>query len=362
MKRISLVWIVLTNSFLAQLMLFVPAKCVNGNNEYKAEVGQFLRSVPSSTFIIRWAFRECAQHYFEPDGKATTLQEKLCPVHFDPSAVQPGDIIFARVPGLFFEHAHSKIKSPYILITHGDVDDAYKNEHAHYLNDKKVLAWFGIHPGTYHHPKFVPIPIGVIGLKAFYDKRDDMDAYFEKLRAVPKNNLLAMNFAAHTHAERKTVQCIFEAQPFCCKFDETHPTMDYLAEMATCKFTLSPRGAGIDCYRTWEALLVGSIPIVRSSQLNILYKDLPIVVVSNWNQVTQEFLERKYQEITSKQYSMKKLYFEYWHARIKAVQQSFLKSFRKTKERQTQYDDIDSEFKAQLVELSARWATDKVVQ
>lgn len=341
-------------TFFFPLMLFATAEITQRSSAFGAQ------DLPSSTFIIRWAFRECAQHHFEPDGKALTLKEKLSPVQFDPSKVQPGDLVFARVPGLFFELMHPKINNPYILITHGDVDDAYKDEYTRYLNDKKLLAWFGIHPGVHYHPKFFTIPIGVIGLKAFYDKRDHMHAYFTKLRAVPKNNFLAMNFTDRTHAERKMVKCLFESQPFCSKFDETAPTMDYLAQMATCKFTLSPRGSAIDCYRTWEALLVGSIPVVRSSQLNVLYQNLPIVVVESWDQVTKEFLEQQYQEITSRQYSLEKLCFDYWYARIKAVQQSFLKKYRNTQNIQELYNQDDSEFVAQLVQVSTCWAEDKI--
>ena len=45
--------------------------------------------------------------------------------------------------------------------------------------------------------------------------------------------------------------------------------------MAKAKFALSPGGTGPDTYRTWEALLVGTIPIVKTSQLDNLYSDLP---------------------------------------------------------------------------------------
>ena len=44
------------------------------------------------------------------------------------------------------------------------------------------------------------------------------------------------------------------------------------------KFILSPPGAGFDCHRTWEALYLGAIPIVKTSSLDPLYKDLPVVI------------------------------------------------------------------------------------
>ena len=42
----------------------------------------------------------------------------------------------------------------------------------------------------------------------------------------------------------------------------------YYIHIARSKFVLSPPGLGMDCYRTWEALYLGSIPIVLNSSLH----------------------------------------------------------------------------------------------
>lgn len=38
---------------------------------------------------------------------------------------------------------------------------------------------------------------------------------------------------------------------------------DYLANLARFQYAISPPGAGVDCHRTWEALAMGCVPIVR---------------------------------------------------------------------------------------------------
>ena len=43
------------------------------------------------------------------------------------------------------------------------------------------------------------------------------------------------------------------------------PWPRYLEELASSYFCVSPFGIGIDCVRTWEALLVRTIPVVRRS-------------------------------------------------------------------------------------------------
>ena len=48
-------------------------------------------------------------------------------------------------------------------------------------------------------------------------------------------------------------------------------------------FELSPSGNGLDCHRTYEAIILNTIPIVRSNTLDPIYKehDLPVVIVLN---------------------------------------------------------------------------------
>ena len=55
-------------------------------------------------------------------------------------------------------------------------------------------------------------------------------------------------------------------------------------------FVLSPFGNGMDCHRTWEALLCGCIPIVRSSVFDELFEGLPVLIVDKWEDVSLRLL------------------------------------------------------------------------
>lgn len=57
-------------------------------------------------------------------------------------------------------------------------------------------------------------------------------------------------------------------------------------------FVISPHGSGLDCYRTWEALWMGAIPIVKRSPIDYLYRDLPVVILDDWRQITPAQLVR----------------------------------------------------------------------
>jgi hypothetical protein len=57
-------------------------------------------------------------------------------------------------------------------------------------------------------------------------------------------------------------------------------------------FVVSPHGRGYDCYRTWEAILMGAIPIVKRSPIDAVYEGFPVVIVDDWAEITPRNLER----------------------------------------------------------------------
>ena len=90
-----------------------------------------------------------------------------------------------------------------------------------------------------------------------------------------------------------------------------------LLDLASSKFVLCPRGNGLDCHRTWECLLMGAIPIVKTSPLDPLFEDLPVLIVRNWEDISEEFLNRQYEEMQAKAYRIEKIYAQYWLDLIK---------------------------------------------
>lgn len=286
----------------------------------------------SHNFINQYSFRHCTPYHFIPRNR---FSKGLDGINFNPKKIKSGDILFIRKPQLFFANVHPLIEQPYVLISQGDVSDCFKPEYEQYLNDSKLIAWFGIHAGEKPHPKFFPIPLGIIEHKPLYFQRKSLHVFFNYLRKnTQKEYLLYLNFRVngfsqkHVLEERLLCKKIFMNKSYCF-YATRKPIMTYFKEMASCKFVLSPRGEGIDCWRTWEALLVGSIPVVKSSQLDSLYSDLPVLIIQDWNEVTEEFLNEKYEEITAKQYDLSKLYVEYWFKKIFAVRDVFLKTAQK---------------------------------
>jgi hypothetical protein len=104
-----------------------------------------------------------------------------------------------------------------------------------------------------------------------------------------------------------------------CSPKSGHPvsniTQVYLANLENI-FWLSPRGNGRDCYRTWEALHFGRIPIVMSSELDSLFNRLPVLIIKSWDDITEDKLIKTFKDFSLKRrfgyFYFEKLQFSYW--------------------------------------------------
>lgn len=94
----------------------------------------------------------------------------------------------------------------------------------------------------------------------------------------------------------------------------------YLTSLNNYKFIVSPEGNGIDCHRHYEALMSGCIPICEyNKQIEEKYKDLPILYTTDYSEITNEYLESKYQEMLYKDYNFDKLFLSYYSPEVQSV-------------------------------------------
>jgi len=88
-------------------------------------------------------------------------------------------------------------------------------------------------------------------------------------------------------------------------------------------FIISPHGGGYDCHRLWEALILGCIPIVKTSPIDKLYEDLPVFIVKSWSDITMELLVKTVDKFKIKhqrgEFKYEKLSLQYWMTQIKNI-------------------------------------------
>lgn len=237
----------------------------------------------------------------------------------NPAQVESGNTVFVKTDYLeeFFTKIHPWISCRYILVTHNS-DYHVPGNFGHFLDDEKIIAWFGQNVDECNHPKMIPIPIGAANRRWGHGNI----AIFKQMQALlpnmSKNILLYMNFTPSTYmSERPQVAAMFRNKPYCV-VSGTKEMTAYLTDLGQSMFVLSPRGNGQDCHRTWEALMMGAYPIVRTSYLDSMYDDLPVVIIKDWEEIDEQFLQEKYEEFQSRSFQMEKVYLDYWLKKIES--------------------------------------------
>ncbi|KAJ3267954.1 hypothetical protein HDV01_003704, partial [Terramyces sp. JEL0728] len=138
----------------------------------------------------------------------------------------------------------------------------------------------------------------------------------------PKNSVV-VNFQVKTNKkQREPVWDYFCGKEFSqtggssfCLYKGTNEDFtffDVFDIISDARFVVSPPGAAIDCYRTYETLLLGSYPIVQTSQLDGLFQDLPVLIVENYTMVTGPLLDKVYNKFRNRDWNFEKLYHTYW--------------------------------------------------
>jgi hypothetical protein len=277
----------------------------------KTKIRRFLSQLfnldrPTSyPFITGDGFRSLAQHFF--DGLSD----------FKTNMVEDGDIIFVRSDFLtnFFTKKHPLIKNKYVLISHNQ-DTNITKDYEKYL-DEKIIHWFAQNV-LFEHKKITPIPIGLTNYH--YTKIMDRGkpSYIkEAIKSIPCNKKTKISFGFDTSSNpiRVMLKNNLEKNDLAEKIISKKQT-NYYKKMSEYKFTISPEGNGFDCYRTWEACYLKTIPIVKESSMNNHFKKIgvPLLIVKEWDDIShfnEKFLYDMYEEL-SVNFKNPALYMKYW--------------------------------------------------
>ncbi len=194
----------------------------------------------------------------------------------------------------FFVTAFPLLRARIVLVTIGS-DWSTPGPYANCLADPRILRWFGQNcdlPAA--HPKFEQIPLGFAEPHWPHGDQAALLRVHRRMPAVTEKPLRAYSTfqLRSSHPERERVwrqirgSSVIIAEP--CRIP---PELLWIRH-ANYAFEICPRGAGPDCHRTWEALLLRTIPILQTSALDPLYDGFPVVLVEDWREVTREALAR----------------------------------------------------------------------
>lgn len=252
---------------------------------------------------------------------------------------------YKEVINLFFDKCiHYFHKGVILIIIESDIVPIQQ----HQIEHKNLLHCFTWNK-PFHHEKMTAIPIGLNYNRQFVILDNWLNN--KKKNPVPQK-MLCFNCSLNTDSSRQVLlnKAKYNWNNFCTLLNYVPSLKSYVisshiegklqihvtnpecyTQWNNFKFVLSPRGAGIDCHRTWEVLASGRIPIVLSSTIDELYEDLPIVVVKSWDVINEQFLQREYeiylQKIANNEYNIDKISLEHWTTIIDEKMKFYLKKF-----------------------------------
>jgi hypothetical protein len=185
-----------------------------------------------------------------------------------------------------------------------------------------VVHWFASNV-TQAHPRVEALPLGLGSpdssttltargiLQRRGEGRDRPDWLYVNFR--PETNP-AIRGPIHDFFKSRGVDWIsFEAA------GERGGNERFLNQILAHRFVLCPPGNGVDTHRMWEVMLAGAIPVVLRSQAMEPFRDLPILFVDDYREVTQELLEAAWQRIPVPPEPPEMMFADYWGKKIQAA-------------------------------------------
>ena len=236
-----------------------------------------------------------------------------------PDAYCKMDVLQYNAPMLWRGRRHTPppVTATRIVSGHSDfpVTDELTRRYPH-------ATWFGVNNQS---QRAIGLPLGITNntdesaVHRIYGNVDMMVDVASRPREI--QNLVYMNFVTETYPqERERVAQMFRDAPWVTvgtPVATAEGRRAFLTEMRNHSYVLCPRGNGVDTHRLWEALYMGSIPIVRRDRAHDGWTDLPILFIDTWEDVTEERLRAALPRFQSTPWNLQKLDVRYWIERIR---------------------------------------------
>jgi hypothetical protein len=229
----------------------------------------------------------------------------------------------------------STITHDFYLVS-GDSDLSVPNEALDDTQFKRLVThprlkcWYAQNLAIREFPKVRHLPIGLDYHTIYNDPGHWWKIHYEKSLPVEQEELLQAIKQSGLPVTERTRRIFCNVHHALDRYGQRKAALDSIPQnlldkpnqhlsrsqtwerMTKCAFVLSPYGNGYDCHRTWEALCMGAIPIIKSKNLHPLYEDLPVLNVDDWSDVTEELLERTVEKFSQCTFSYQKLKLRYW--------------------------------------------------
>ena len=242
----------------------------------------------------------------------------------------------------FVKNIFPKINKNFILVS-GDSDLCVPREILNVpefnsiVNSPYLIKWFAQNTQIQEHSKIIQMPIGLDYHTISNDPKCSwklpvegcLPSEQEKILINIKENIVPfyeripkiyVNFTMHNDRFGDRKNSLKTISQDLLEINNTFtPRTNNWKNATNYSFVLSPFGCGMDCHRTWEALCLGCIPIVKASNFSKLFENLPVLIVNDWNDVTKELLDKTIKNFKTKTFNYDKLELKYWVNKFKNI-------------------------------------------
>ena len=274
--------------------------------------------------------RLCETHQSLPNDARSTWSPRALKNH------HPGGRVYVHPMAMkhFRRWGLRLIRSEFVLVSGDNVIDVSPDGLGHRLMQAllahpKMIRWHAQNLGM-QHPKLHAMPLGLdyhtlsVGRRPDWGAQasplDQEAALFKVRNEAP--DLLERKIEGYSNWQFEIgngdrADVIKKLPADSAYFQPEHLSRtESWARSAEHFFTISPRGRGMDCHRTWEAILLGSVPIIPDLPINSLFADLPVVVVRDWTKVTPDFLEAERARILEGRFDFSGVFLEKWRRQL----------------------------------------------
>lgn len=235
----------------------------------------------------------------------------------------------------FFDQYYDSLPSQFTLVT-GDSDqplsEAFLDRFGFYkilIEDVRLKAWYAQNLSA-KHEKLKFLPIG-LDLHTVWER----PGIYEKETSSPlkqQSDLFNILSKSKCNQERlfgaycdwclscdrgDRIECLTQIDRSFCVFEtkRLERTKCWENQSKFC-FIVSPEGVGVDCHRTWEAIALGVIPIIKKNPITSIFDDLPVIIVDHWSEVNKENILNCYSKLYTKKFNYEKLFLEFWRSAV----------------------------------------------
>lgn len=220
-----------------------------------------------------------------------------------------------------------------IILISGDCDECCPMElfskridFDSFIENENIIHWFSQNL-IISHPKMTQIPIGldyhtmtisnIWGSsispfeqeKQLLNLRNTSRPFFERIPKIYAN----FHFSINTKFGKDRMDAIDQIPNDLIYYEpviiDRYDSWKHQVEFT---FIVSPHGNGLDCHRTWEALCLNCIVIVKASPLDGLYEGLPVLIIKEWSDITEVLLLETMDQYKNKIFKYEKLTLNYW--------------------------------------------------